>query len=183
MYKRNCQVKHLYRRIYPHLLQEAPVLTTSQQRPYRGAIRALRFMSLGLLLALVVLAILSAYTIFKGFSVTMSGEENIFNMKQEVDPETGDWLFTLRGQPRNDGFLPITFGVKVRLLNLMNETVATGENSTQISPGGTGTFKVTVRAPKELVEQGRGAMEVELRLRTLMDLVGFSIRLRIQGGV
>jgi len=153
------------------------------QPPHRRAARALRFTILGLELALVLLSILSAYTLYQAFSASIqSGAEGIFGMEQGVDPETGDVLLTFKGQPRNTGFLPVTFGARARALTLANETVAEGEDSTVVPAGGSGAFTITLRLPRELVEQGRGAMEIEIHIRTLMDLTGFSIKLRIQSG-
>lgn len=150
--------------------------------PYKRAVRALRFTILGLELIVVLLSLLSAYTLYSAFSATIqSGEQALLGVEQTVDPETGDWLLTLNGRPTNQGFLDVTFRAKARALTLTNETVAAGENSTRVPPGGRGAFTITLRLPRELVQQGRGIFEVELHVRTLMDLVGFSVNMRVRG--
>ncbi|MEM2905380.1 MAG: hypothetical protein QW057_04190 [Candidatus Bathyarchaeia archaeon] len=148
--------------------------------------RALRLTILGLELALVILAVLSAYTLVMALTATVSEEENTFSMDRVIDPETGDWRFILKGRPRNEGFLDVTFGVKARLLTLTNKTLAEDENSTRVAPGGVGEFTVSLLLTKEMidrygVEQNQGAMELEIRIRTLMDLTGYVVKMRIRG--
>jgi len=166
----------------PNILQETSTLTSSVKRPYGRPIRALHTTIIALEITLAILVILSAYTLFSSLSaIIQGGETGVFNVEQRDDPETGDWLMSFHGQPRNQGFLEITVVAKVKLLSLTNATIDSGEDTARIPPGGSGTFTVTLRVPKDLVEQGQGYMEFELHMRTLMDLVGFSVRIRIKG--
>lgn len=154
---------------------------------HKKAVRILRFTVRALEVAIVVLAILGIYTLLSAFSSAISDGEKFLHLDQVSDPDSGEWRLILKGQPSNGGLLDITVSVRVKLMNIANETVAEGENSTSVPPSGNGAFTVMLGLSREEYEQygfaqNRGIMELELNVRTLLDLVGFSIRTRIRGG-
>jgi len=150
--------------------------------------RIISAVTIGLIVALIAMAMVSVYTMVYAFMGAVSGGESIFDVDLAVDPVTGDWTFTFRDRPKNQGLLGITVGIRLRLLTTRDETISEGTNSTHVLPGKTGELTVVLKILKEDVDRYRietagGAMDIEIQIRTLMDLVGMSLSMRVRGEV
>ena len=141
----------------------------------------------GLIATLVQFASLAAfgltmYTVYGVLSTSMQGG---LGFDMAVDEATGIGTLSVELAPSNPSYLEAEFTFELNLLDSEGNIIATGLDSTRMSPGASGELALELEVSRSDVERiaGEGSsLEITLSLRTLYDLVGFSDTITLEGG-
>ena len=87
---------------------------------------------------------------------------------------SGDFNGTLTWEIKNDGFLDIFVGIRLRLISSTGSILAEGSDRKRIIPGATESLSLSINVPSSLVDKIDSG-ELLLEIRTFFDLTGFSV--------
>ncbi len=132
----------------------------------------------------MLIVVISFYSII-GFISSISGET--FKLNMDKNESTGDWALTLNASPTNKGFLDLSLFIELTLFDSNDQVIARGSKHVLVKAGESETFSVALNIPAEFVPSGdlenaKGTFQMELRVRTLGDLVGLTQIMKIKGG-
>ena len=86
----------------------------------------------------------------------------------------GDFNGTLTWEIKNDGFLDIFVGIRLRLISSTGSILVEGSDRKRIIPGATESLSLSINVPSSLVDKIDSG-ELLLEIRTFFDLTGFSV--------
>ena len=104
-----------------------------------------------------------------------------------VDESSRDWLFTLKANPVNSGYLGVNVSIGLGILNLDDQHIAYNSTSVYVKQGSNHPFYITLQIPSEKVEQygleeNEGFMRATLSIKTFGNLIGFTNIMDVGGG-
>jgi len=149
------------------------------------ASRALSIAILAFQIATIILLGLSIQTVIGSLMGSFSA--NSFKMTSEI-LGTGDMKLRLDADPVNQGLLGIDLSMKLAVRNFENVTIVRNSTMVYIEPGSHRPFSIDLLIPADEIRRmnqtgAQGFFELELGIRTLGGLVGFTNIIGIKGGI
>jgi len=131
----------------------------------------------------VLAFIASGYTIYQVLASSLPQQGMKAPLKIERKGETSEIILTLN--PVNRGYMPVSLSLGLSA-NILGEQVASDNTSLTLTPGIGEEIVLNLVVSADRVEQifdDEGSMDLKLSVRTMGDLVAFSLNTHVEGGM
>jgi len=146
--------------------------------------KALGLILLVIQVAAIVAFVVSVHTIYMVMRSTAPGGGQ--EIPVGIDQNTGTAKLTFTMSPANGGLIGASLSVQVGILAPDGQYVAMNSTRLYLDPGSSRSLGMTLKVPIEAINKyytdGGTSLEVQMGVRTLQDLVGFSTIIHSEGG-